>query len=334
MRLAWFSDKTNWHRTKGNADYIQYGNGKQVETVRAGQTIKPVGNTQGERGSYLKREEILDKPWREINWKDKQSTLQYVKNYKPHIEGRQLRILLHGPVGTGKSSFINSVKSALQGKMCRLALVDNISHDSFTRKYKTYKIEKENPNTFYPFVFSDIMGLSEYKGVLVDDVKLALMGRVKEDYRFDPKHKLPEDKEYYNTEVNPNDEVHVLVCVIPADTASQIGDEVIKKIREIRKAASDLGIPQLAVITKIDKACPEIKEDLKNVYRSIRMKEKIEQISADVGIPMNCIFPVRNYSEEMDLNDDVDSLLLSTLRHIIDFGEDFINHKMSQSEDS
>ncbi len=33
------------------------GNGKQVETIRAGQTIRPVGNTQGEGASYLKREE-------------------------------------------------------------------------------------------------------------------------------------------------------------------------------------------------------------------------------------------------------------------------------------
>ncbi|CAK6984571.1 interferon-induced protein 44-like, partial [Scomber scombrus] len=200
--------------------------------------------------------------------------------------------------------------------------------------YTTYKIEKENPSTFYPIVFNDIMGLTVKHGVLVGDVKLALKGRVKDNYMFNPKHKLSEGDQYYNTEVNPNDEVHVLVCVIPADTASQIEDEVIRKVREIRRAASELGIPQLAIITKIDKACPEIDQDLKNTYKSVNLKEKMGKFSADVGIPMNCIFPVKNYSEEINLNDDVDSLILSTLRHIIDFGEESMNHKMSQSEGS
>ncbi|XP_053193447.1 interferon-induced protein 44-like [Scomber japonicus] len=278
---------------------------------------------------------LLDKPWREINWNsDKQIDLKHVNDYKPHIEGRQLRILLHGPSGAGKSSFINSVKSVLQGRMCALALADNTFKDCFTKAYTTYKIEKGNRSTFYPFVFNDIMGLSKDKGVLVDDVKLALNGRVKEDYRFNPEHKLSEGDPYYNTTVNPNDKVHVLVCVMPANTTNQMIEEVIKKTREIRKATSELGIPQLAIITRIDMACPDIKEDLKNVYKSVYLKEKMEQFSADVGIPMNCIFPVKNYSEEIDLKDDVDSLVLNTLRHIIDFGEDFMNHKMKVPEGS
>lgn len=53
----------------------------------------------------------------------------------------------------------------------------------------------------------------------------------------------------------------------------------------------------------------------------------MEQFSADVGIPMNCIFPVKNYHEEIDLDSDVDLLILSALKHIINFGEDFVNFK-------
>ncbi|XP_053193444.1 interferon-induced protein 44-like [Scomber japonicus] len=279
-------------------------------------------------------EPLPDKPWREINWNDKQRDLQYVKKYKPHIEDRQLRILLHGLSGAGKSSFINSVKSVLEGRICAVALVDNNFQNCFTKKYTTYKFEKRNRSTCYPFVFNDIMGLSKDKGVLVDDIKLALMGRVRDGYRFNPERNLSEGDQYYNTEVNPNDEVHVLVCVIPADKVSLINGEVTRKILEIRKAATELDIPQVAVITRIDQACPEIKDDLKNVYKSVYLKEKLEQFSADVGIPMNCIFPVKNYSKEINLNDDVDSLILNTLRHIIDFGDEFFNHKMSQSEGS
>ena len=119
---------------------------------------------------------VLSKPWREVNWgwvflhfqwdivkqktftmefyftnlnfslscdvmcpslsRDNRSALQNVKNYKPHVEGQQIRILLHGPVGAGKSSFINSVQSVLRGSMYTQALEDNIGHDSFTKKVR------------------------------------------------------------------------------------------------------------------------------------------------------------------------------------------------------
>ncbi len=66
--------------------------------------------------------------------RDKQSVLQYVKDFEPPTEGQQIRILLHGPVGAGKSSFINSVQSILHGRMYAQALVDNTGLHSFSKK--------------------------------------------------------------------------------------------------------------------------------------------------------------------------------------------------------
>lgn len=68
--------------------------------------------------------------------RDKQSVLQYVNNYTPPTEGQQFRILLHGLVGAGKSSFINSVKSVLEGRMCRSATVGT-AHECFTKEVQT-----------------------------------------------------------------------------------------------------------------------------------------------------------------------------------------------------
>lgn len=56
---------------------------------------------------------------------------------------------------------------------------------------------------------------------------------------------------------------------------------------------------------------------------------QMTDFSAAVGIPLNYIFPVKNYCEEIDLKDDVDSLILSALRRMIDFGDDFINKTWS-----
>ncbi|XP_074471672.1 interferon-induced protein 44-like [Sebastes fasciatus] len=174
------------------------------------------------------------------------------------------------------------------------ALVDNTSGGCFTKRYTTFKIPKGNPKTFYPFVFNDIMGLDPTKGVLVNDVKLAMMEHMKDGYKFDPESMLTDlrPNAFYNEHPTDNDKVHVLVCVVPANTVSQVRDETcvvpantgsqviektVQKIREIREEATELGIPQVAILTRIDEACPEIKDDLKNVYKIKYLKGKCLQ---------------------------------------------------------
>ncbi|KAF7659424.1 hypothetical protein LDENG_00298280, partial [Lucifuga dentata] len=165
--------------------------------------------------------EAESKPWREIPWGENSTQQKYVKSYHPHNRHvNHLRILLHGPVGAGKSSFINSVTSALHGRISVTALTDATSGDSFTRNYKTYKIRKENEaGAVYPLVFNDIMGLEESvnRGVCVEDIKLAMMGHVKDGYEFKYGSKLTEDNQDYNKQPTLNDKVHVLACVVPVD---------------------------------------------------------------------------------------------------------------------
>uniref|UniRef100_UPI003AAD1DFE interferon-induced protein 44-like n=1 Tax=Centroberyx gerrardi TaxID=166262 RepID=UPI003AAD1DFE len=263
-----------------------------------------------------------------MQWGEKERDLQYMKDYQPHNEEAQhLRVLLHGPVGAGKSSFINSVNSVMQGRMTDAALVDSAFGESFTQKYTTYKIQKGNPRTFYPFIFNNIMGLEKdtNKGVRPEDIKLAMKGRVRDGYKFNPISTLSKEDQGYNSCPTVDDKVHVLVCVMPADAVSLLSDEVVGKMRDIRLAASDMGIPQLAILTKIDEACPEVDKSITNVYHSKHLKKKMEEFSSKLGIPMNRIFPVKNYSSEIILDDDTDSLILCALRQMIDFGEDFLN---------
>lgn len=49
-------------------------------------------------------------------------------------------------------------------------------------QYRTYRIPREDRSLFYPFVFSDMMGLEANPNTLVEDVKLALRGHVREHY--------------------------------------------------------------------------------------------------------------------------------------------------------
>ncbi|XP_016516340.1 interferon-induced protein 44-like [Poecilia formosa] len=272
---------------------------------------------------------VLDEPWRELRWGENQMNLKYVQKYKPEQDDiRYLRVLLYGPVGAGKSSFINSVSNVLRGRMTIPALASAMTSDkSFTKKYETHKFIKGrgSTKTFYPLVYNDIMGLEDgtNRGVHADDIKLALRGHVKEGHKFNPVAPLTQDDPGYNPTPSADDKVHVLVCVMSANTP-QMNLSVLEKMKSIREAASDLGIPQMAVMTHIDEACGETERDLRNVYKSKYLRKKMKDFSSAVGIPMNCIFPVKNYSEEIDMNDDVDALILSALRKMVDFGDDFI----------
>ncbi|XP_060945499.1 interferon-induced protein 44-like [Limanda limanda] len=240
---------------------------------------------------------LLEQPWREVSEKFK-GNLKFVKSYQPEKKQvKQLRILLHGPVGAGKSSFINSAEAVLRGRPAGRAETDSIFGSSHTKQYRTFKLQEAT----YSFVFTDIMGLEEGpdSGVSVKDVKLALRGHVKEGYTFNPKKELKEGDDGYNSDPTLEDKVHVLVCVVPADTVSRISDQMLKKMREVRLAASELGIPHLAIITRVDVACPEVKKDTSNIYKSKYLKEQVEGFHQQLGLSMNCIFLVQNYSHEI-----------------------------------
>lgn len=56
---------------------------------------------------------------------------------------------------------------------------------------------------------------------------------------------------------------------------------------------------------------------------------QMSEFSSAIGIPMNCIFPVKNYSHEISMNPDADTLILSALEKMITFGDDFIENRKS-----
>ncbi|CAI5660230.1 unnamed protein product [Oreochromis niloticus] len=275
--------------------------------------------------------QFLEKPWRKINNGREDPTDQhFVENYKPEVEEQNLRILLHGPVGAGKSSFINSVNSVLQKRVCCEALVAN-SRDCFTKKYTTYKIKKGN--TFYPFFLNDMVGLKDTtsrrnRRIHVKDVKQALKGRIKDGYTFNPESKLSKDDRSYNSAPTENDKVQVLVCVVDANTVSLMSNATVEAIQDVRDEAADLDIPQVALFTKIDEAFPEIHHDVTNVYKSQSLQKRIDEFSKRVGIPINFIFPVKNYHSETEVNPDIDAIIMNAMRRIIEIGNDSLNKKL------
>ncbi|XP_042624891.1 interferon-induced protein 44-like isoform X2 [Cyprinus carpio] len=220
-----------------------------------------------------------DEPWRSLDWnKDSQNILKKINDFKPrNKEINTLRILLYGPQGAGKSSFFNSVNNTLQGRITTRALAQSTdTGESFTLKCNTYKMKKGEAGFFYPFTFTDIAGIhNQSNSIMANDIHRLLNGHIIDGYTFNPVSSITEDDPKYKRNPILKDRIHCLVAVLPAITVSLMHEEVFAQMRAVREKARDLGIPQAIIMTKVDEACPLVKENLEKIYKSKRIKQKV-----------------------------------------------------------
>ncbi|KAF7689826.1 hypothetical protein HF521_013179 [Silurus meridionalis] len=287
-----------------------------------------ISNTQSSNPEF-------DEPWRPVIWSEnsRSEMLREVKDFQPGTtEVSEIRILLHGPIGAGKSTLINSINTILRGYNTAGALADSSAgqSQSFTLKFKTHRLKKDGPGKFYPFVFTDIMGLEEEKskGVQTKDINKILKGHVKNGYTFNPQKPIDKGDPSYISNPSQKDKVHCLVSVLPADKISMISDGVIQKMRAVREKARDLEIPQLVIMSRVDKVCPVVNKNLCKVYQSKKIKKQMEECSQMLGVPMNCIFPVQNYHEQITSDMHMDILILMAITNIIRFANDYIEEQV------
>ncbi|XP_072542677.1 interferon-induced protein 44-like isoform X1 [Salminus brasiliensis] len=267
--------------------------------------------------------------WRTVQWKPDPmiSALKAFKISNPDV--RELRFLLHGPVGAGKSSIVNTIKTIFEGhQFINCLTATDVTGESFTTKFEKYNVGN------VPFTFYDVMGLEkdQLKGVHTDDIINAFKGHVPSNYEFKPHDPIDKDNKHYILNPTLNDKIHCLVSVIPADKISRMDDEVIQKMRNIRAEASKLGIPQVVFMTRVDKACTITERDLTKLYKSKKIKEKMTECSNKLGVTMNCIFPVKNYHEETKPNEQLNCLMLEAFTQIVHSADDFLKRNSNQQK--
>ncbi|XP_060755416.1 interferon-induced protein 44-like [Neoarius graeffei] len=263
----------------------------------------------------------FEKPWRTMPWGRKATLEDNLRSFSlstTHV--RFVRILLVGEVGAGKSSFINSINNAFQKRITSGALA-GVASTSFTKVYKTHYIKgKDGLNL--PFVFNDIMGLEreDSHGVHIQDLLKAINGLLKEGYKFNPV--MPVSGNDCKSNPSTGDQAFCVVNILPADKVSLMDEKIVQKLKMIREEASNHNLPQVVIMTKVDEVCPLVKENLRKVYTSKKIKEKMQNCSHLLGIPVNHIFPVKNYHEEVDTHDDMDVLILKALEQIVNLAND------------
>ncbi|KAI4902000.1 hypothetical protein NFI96_003046 [Prochilodus magdalenae] len=200
-------------------------------------------------------------------------------------------------------------------------------------QYKAYRITNRHSETL-PFILNDVMGLEQKPedGIHPDDIVNAMLGHIQDGYKFNPASPISKEDSGFIREPSLRDKVQCVVSVVPACSISRIDTGVINKMEAVRNKAVSLGIPHLVVMTKVDAECPLVNEDLQQIYRSRKIKEKMQDCSNKLGSPMKCIFPVSNYYEEIETNDTKDVLILTALLQIVKSAIDYVHENNATYE--
>nr|XP_015826363.2 interferon-induced protein 44-like [Nothobranchius furzeri] len=271
----------------------------------------------------------LERPWRTVIWgmETKKELMESIKTYKPTVHSvSQARVLMIGPVGAGKSSFFNSINSVFRGHVTNQA-ISGCASTSLTTQFRTYTLKAGREGKPLPIILCDTMGLEEGKGAGLDveDVSSILKGHMPDRYQFNPAVPLNSEAQCYRKSPVLKDKIHCVAYVIDACKISIMSTKLEEKLETIRRKVNLLGIPQLVLLTKVDEACPLVKEDVTNIYKSGDIKDMMQEVSARLGVPLSCIVPVKNYSEELELDMKCDILLLSAVIQMLRFVDNFFD---------
>uniref|UniRef100_A0A4W5RG54 TLDc domain-containing protein n=1 Tax=Hucho hucho TaxID=62062 RepID=A0A4W5RG54_9TELE len=201
-----------------------------------------------------------------------------VVSFKPACRSiNRVRVLLMGPPGSGKSSFINSVRSVMFGRVLLLPFI------------VTFVTDREIGGKPTAVTLCDVLALG-------DEAFLKLK---------------------YTTSL------HFLLC------RNILSSKRVIKLRSyIYMTLCPSDIPQVVLLTHVDQVCHAIQEDVKFVYSSRILQEKVGLLqklkirSEVVGLPVSYVFPVKNYSSELSVSCNTDILLLSAVHHILQTVDD------------
>lgn len=86
------------------------------------------------------------------------------------------------------------------------------------------------------------------------------------------------------------------------------------------------GIPQVVLLTKIDKFCKAVQADLSKTFLVPEIEKLVDKVAEIVGLPRTNIIPIKNYECEVELRLDINILALLALRQILNFADDYLSN--------
>ena len=247
----------------------------------------------------------------------------------PKLFTPKANILLIGQVGSGKSSFYNTLNSIFQGHMTMKATTGSSAH-SVTTKFRQYEFHPGWGDQVLNLRLCDTMGLEDQEGLNTNDLPFIIDGHVQNGFQFNPAVMVTSKHPDYRALPKDKDCIHAVAIVVAATTVTTMSAKLLDKLRQIKIHANERAIPVAVLVTKVDEICENVSRDVSVVFRSAPVKDCIDVIAEKLGVQKNAVLPVKNYNEEMALDRNIDILALHMLRHLTRLAHDYFDDQMEQ----
>ncbi|WAR29772.1 IFI44-like protein [Mya arenaria] len=241
------------------------------------------------------------------------------------------QLLLVGPVGAGKSSFINTAMSPFADRIMHKAAVGT-SSQSVTRKYITYPVRKSGGSCLN-LRLCDTPGIGDHSGLDALNINFLLDGHVPSSFEFSCSRHISAKTPGFVHRPSLAEEAHCVAIVLDSSTINDLPAVTMTLLNDLKNLALEKGIPLAIIMTKIDKLHEEIAENLADVFKRPEVKTAVDQVSEAFGIPPNHVFPVKNYHSEMETEIAVHGLALLALRKMLFIASDALEERTSANEE-
>ncbi|KAL3875139.1 hypothetical protein ACJMK2_038067 [Sinanodonta woodiana] len=268
----------------------------------------------------------LVEPWRStLEWNQEllETLKDEVQNFVPleELNISQAKILLIGPVGAGKSSFFNTISSIFRGHVTSQACSGSAEH-SLTTKYRMYQVRSAASSKPLPFRLCDTRGLEESQGLDASEISFIIDGNVPDGYQFNPSVPFSRETPGYIKATSVKDMIHCVAFVLDGSTIDVLQEKTLERLKVMQTKINQIGVPQVVLLTKVDKVCRSVEEDLSIIFKSGLISDLVDKVSQVMGLPRGHVLPLKNYERELELDMSVSILALLALRQILRFSQD------------
>ncbi|XP_033821643.1 interferon-induced protein 44-like isoform X2 [Periophthalmus magnuspinnatus] len=228
-------------------------------------------------GSNAKKQDGGSTAWRTVDWThtERSALVQRLSSYAPCCRdvGRA-RVLLLGPVGSGKSSFISSVDSVFEGRVTNRAMVGQ-GQSSFTQKLQSFPLCPSKRTC--ALELWDSMGFGDCSGPNLQQLLSVVKGHAPEGYEFRAEQALSSDTEGYIKRPGLREQMHCVAFVLDASKVltSSYSKGTGVFLRQLRRHVSDLGVHQVVLLTHVDQICNKTQKDTSEVYTSSVIRQMV-----------------------------------------------------------
>ncbi|XP_062621505.1 interferon-induced protein 44-like, partial [Saccostrea cucullata] len=185
-----------------------------------------------------------EEPWRKLPCDDqldikslKMEFLEKIATFEIHRDATFLNILLIGQAGSGKSSYINTVCTAIRNvkRIVYSAGVLQKSDKSVTSMNIPGSLVLSDGRWLKVRLF-DSRGLHLHDGLHQDDILNLCNGHIKPGYEFDPNHPIKKGDPFFRDDPELNDKMHCVVYVANSDApeglfADEVASNQLKMLR-------------------------------------------------------------------------------------------------------